>query len=277
MTAVRSHQDAVFNRTGRVEIPASHIRRHVGIARIQFQGLHRGSWSKSLDEEELAAAILYVDIQSLLLTQRTRIETPIQVFEAAWGGIAVDVPNELTNGDHRVKLQITIALPSDHPQAGRILARSSEIVIVEGPDDGGGPGPSLLKVRPSPDEMQDLSRLEISEPEGPVLYVNAGIPGLSWKELASDPKFKHAIFSNCVREVLRHLIMNPESRSSWGAAWLSLDGIRGNDLPDVDDLSAQEAWREAYDVAETICEHFLEHVELTRRFAEAVAGSVVSQ
>lgn len=270
---VRKSQNVVFNRTGRVEIPASHVRRRVESSRLYFDGLHRGSWSELLSASDLAEAVLYVDVQSLLLLQRTKVASPPQVFESSWAGIKIDVPAELTNGDYRVKLQITVAFPTDHAQAGRILAQSSEIVIVEGPDAGGGRGPSLLKVRPATDDMPDLSRLEITETEGPVLYVNANIPGMSWKELASDPRFKHGIFSNCVREILRHLVVNPEGRTTWGAAWLVLDGIRGHDLPDIEDLSVQDAWKEAHDFADTACEHLLVHVELTRRFAEAVAES----
>lgn len=270
---VRKTQDVVFNRTGRVEIPASHVRRKVESSRICFDGLHRGSWSDVLNASDLSQAVLYVDIQSLLLLQRTEVADPSEVFEASWSGLAIDVPNELTNGDYRVKLQITIAFPADHSEAGRILAQSNEIVIVEGPDTGGGRGPALLKVRPAADDMPDLSRLEITETEGPVLYVSANIPGMSWRELAGDPKFKHSIFSSCVRDILRHLVINPEGRTTWGAAWLTLDGIRGHDLPDVDDLSVQDAWTEAHDFADTACEHLLTHVELTRRFAEAIAES----
>lgn len=271
MAAVRGHQDAVFNRTGRVEIPSSHIRRQMQPSRISFLGLFSGGWSELLEPDTLSHALLYVDIHSLLLTQRTTVSNPATAFEKSWEGVDISVPAELTSGDYRVKLQITIALPEDNPDSGRILARSSEIVIVQGPDDGGNDGPSLLKVRPSLDPMSDLSRLEISETEGPILYINKSIPGLSWKELASDPVFKHGIFSTCLREILRHLVIKADSQSSWGAAWLALKGIKGLDVPDVEDLSVQDAWDEAHDFAESACEHLLEQVELTKRFAEAIA------
>ncbi len=276
MATVREHQDAVFNRTGRVEIPSSHIQRKVDLnpTRISLLRLFSGAWSECLDLSLLSAAVLHVDIHSLLLTHRATVSNPAAALEEGWSGVDISVPIELTNGDYRVKLQVTIALPGDHPDAGRIIARSGELVVVQGPEEGGSDGPSLLKVRPSLDDMADLSRLEITETEGPILYINTSIAGLSWKELASDPLFKHGIFSHCIREVLRHLVVNPDSRSSWGASWLALEGIRGRDLPDIGDLSVQDAWRETHDFAEAACENLLEQVEFTKRFAEAITRSV---
>jgi hypothetical protein len=192
------------------------------------------------------------------------------VFATSWEGIVVDLPVELTSGEHQLKLQITIALPTDHADAGRILARSSEIILVSGPEGADGQGSSLLPVRPAPDDLPELSRLQIDEMEGPVLYVNTRIAGVSWRDLASDAKFKYGIFPNCVREILCYLVMTPETRSTWGAAWLALDGIRGLDLPEVDGLPPRDAWQQMNDFADRGCEGLLEQADLTDRFTKAL-------
>ena len=271
---IRNSQDAVFNRTDRADIPVSHVRRRkVETGCVWFGGLHRGEWSEHLPPAELSAAVLFVDIQSLLLLQRSQVEKVDPVFNAAWDGLRIEVPAELTGGDYRVTMQITISLPFDHPQAGRILARSSQIVLVEGPDGPGSErGPSLLRVAPAVDELPDLSRLEISETEGPVLYVNKDIPDLSWKELASDPMFKFSVFSGCVREILRYLVFNPECCGTWGAAWLALDGIKGRELPEVDDQTPHDAWVQAEEFAAVACDALLQQLDLASRFAQAVAA-----
>ena len=269
---IRSSQDAVFNRTDRADIPVSHIRRKVETGCVRFGGLHRGEWSEHLSASELAAAVLYVDIQSLLLLHRSQVEEVEPVFNAGWKGLQIAAPAELTSGDYRVTMQITIALRSDQPQAGRILARSSEIVLVEGPDGSGSHGgPSLLKVRPAVDNIAELSKLEISEMEGPVLYVNKNISNLSWKELASDPMFKFSVFSGCVREILCYLVFNPESCGTWGAAWLALDGIKGREVVEIDGLGPHDAWIQANEFADEACEALLHHLEFATRFAQAVA------
>ena len=130
---VRDTQDAVFNRTGRIEIPVSHIRRRVLSPGVHFDGLHQGDWSNRIDPTELASAVLYVDLRSLLLLRRECIAQPTRVFSQSWESYIFELPVELTSGEHQLKLQVTIALPADHADAGRILARSSEIILVSGP------------------------------------------------------------------------------------------------------------------------------------------------
>jgi hypothetical protein len=268
---VNSTQNDVFNRTGRLEIPNSHVRRHVD-GQIAFNGLHEGEWSSKIAPSDLDASVLYVDIRSLLFLQRREILNPAQVFDKNWTGCVFKVPGELMNGDYRVKLEVTIAFPAGHSKAGQIIARSNEIVVIEGPEDSEGEGSSLLPVRPAADHIPDLSRLEVIEPEGPVLYVNSKIPELSWKELASDPRFKFGIFSSCVREILRYLAFNPGSRDTWGAPWLELDGIKGRDFPNLDDVEDfHEASELVTEFVTTACDAFLEQLELPKLFVEALA------
>jgi len=166
-----NQQNAVFNRTKRIEIPSSFVERSVDSGRILFKCLRRGAWSELIEPQALADAVLYIDIHSLLLWKRETISDPRQVFEPGWKGCSVDVPKELTNNDHRVRLQITIAFPSNHEDAGRIIARTDELIVVEGPDQPGGSTGSLLPVSPTIDHIPELARLAISESDGKIFAV----------------------------------------------------------------------------------------------------------
>jgi hypothetical protein len=271
MTDARLKQEIIFNRTGRFDIPASHVRRLPEPGRIHFFGLHRGSWCEKLDEEELRKTVVHIDIHSIMLLKRSSIPDASKVFSNSWKGITILVPDELTNGDHRVKIQVTIAYPSSHQEAGKILARSEEIVILDGPDGPGSSGPSLLIVRPSPDSMDDLSRLRIDDTDGPILYINTGIPGISWRTLALDPAFKHGIFSSCIREIFRHLAVFIDSRTSWGERWLNLDGVRGLRLPNIEENPLVDAWQEIEQFADLACERLLTNAKLVEKFSDAIA------
>lgn len=266
---VARQQNAVFNRTKRIDIPVSFVDRGVEPGRIRFNGLHHGEWSSQLYSQELREAVLYVDIRSMLLLKRVTVSDPPQSFDSSWEGCSIEVPHELTNNDYRVRMQITIAFPPNHTDGGKIVARSSEIVIVNGPDQHEGTGSSLLPVSPSTDDIPELCRLAISESEGPVLYVNARIAGISWKELASDPKFKLSVFPGCVRDILRFLVFNPGCHSTWGAPWLELDGIRGRDIPDLDS-NPQNVWKDLNDYVNSASEGLMEQLQLGTRLGEAL-------
>lgn len=273
---MRETQDAVFNRTGRIEIPLSHIRRKVEQNRFRFEGFHTGAWCENLPPSDLEASVLHVDIHCLLLLKRCTIDDVTAVLEADWKGVDIEVPKELTKGDYRVTMQVTIAFPGHHPDAGRIVARSSDIVLIEGEGDGGEKGPSILPVRPDKEGMPDLSRLEITEDEGPVLYVNACLTGLTWKDLARDPKFRFGVFSGCVREILKYLVFNTTCQETWGKEWLDLEGVKGREVPEVEELPIHEAWKQANDFAGTACEGLLQHLNLAERFLRASNESKVN-
>lgn len=270
---MRITQDAVFNRTGRIDIPLSHIRRKVEQNKFRFEGLHSGAWCENVPPADLEASVLHVDVRSLLLLKRCTIDDVKPVLKPEWEGVDIEVPEEITEGDYRVTMQVAIAFPEHHPDAGRIIARSSDIVLIEGPGRSGDKGPSLLPVRPDKDGMPDLSRMEIAEDEGPVLYVNACLTGLTWKDLARDPKFRFAVFSACVREILQYLVFNATCRETWGKAWLNLEGVKGREIPEVEDLPPHEAWNEAVDFASTACEGLVQHLNLADRFIRASTES----
>lgn len=274
---VADQQNAVFNRTERIDIPDSFIDRDIEPGCIRLKRLRHGEWSSLIDPQHLVESVLHVDVLSLLLWKRSTVLDPNVCFEPAWGGCPMEVPSELTSNDYRVRMQITIAFPKGHADAGRIVARSSEIVVQQGPDQSGGTGGSLLPVSPATDDIPELSRLAISENGGPVLCVNAAIAGISWKDLASDPKFKLAIFPDCVKEVLRYLVFNPGCRSTWGASWLDLDGIRGRDIPEIDVLNPQEAWKDICDYVDAACEGFMEQLQLGNRLSEVLSRKGAEQ
>lgn len=81
---ISDRQNLVINRTGRVEIPSSFVKRRVEQGRIVFAGLHEGPWLNDLDPRDLDAAVLYLDINSLFLTDRHVVARPRDVFGTGW-------------------------------------------------------------------------------------------------------------------------------------------------------------------------------------------------
>ncbi len=263
-------QDAVFNRTGRIEIPSSHIRQEANSNKVHFYGLRSGNWSKALDPSTLKSAVLHIDLDSLLLVERRTINDVPSVFDSNWTGTEVELPQEFAAGGRTLKMKLTIALPRSHADAGRILARSSDIVVIDGIDLTGGKGQTLLPVLPDSSGICDLWRLEI-EDTGPVVYVNANIPNLSWKDLASIPTFKFAILASCVKEVLQHLVFHEGCRDTWGKPWLELDGVKARELPEVENCPPETAWKNANDFAKVACEAFVTSINLKEKFHKAAA------
>lgn len=230
------NQTAVFNRTDRIEIPGQFIRpTETKAAEIIFKGLISGDWNSHIEEEQLMNAVLYVDVASILSDTRETITDCMDVFADDWEGRAVRLAPELVSGDHRVRMQVTIALPDSHKDAGRILAKSAERVIISGPDGDGTGDRSLLDVRKSED-LSDLYKLDIDSTQGPTLLVTATIPQKSWRELAEDPLFQYTVLPGIVRDVLHYLVYHPESRDTWGAPWLEYPGIKGHSIPDIEEL-----------------------------------------
>ena len=264
-------QNEVFNRTTRAEIPISCVRREVKPRSINFKGLIKGEWSSSLEPSELAECVVHVDVRSVLLWKRETVDCPDEVFKKkGWKGCSISVPPELTNRDYRVKLQVTISFPAGHAQAGRILARSSEIIVVEGPEeDNGTLGASILPVRPAADDIPELWRLVMAD-TGPAVEVSTHVPGLSWKALAVDPRFKLAIFPGCVREILRTLVLNPGYRTTWGARWLDLEGIRGRDLPELEESSLSDAADELDTFVKEACNALLSQMDIVEKLGNSL-------
>ena len=264
-------QNEVFNRTTRAEIPISCVRRNVKPKIIKFNGLIEGDWSSSLDATELAECVVHVDVRSVLLWKRKTLDCSVEIFKKnGWKGCTISVPPELTNKDYRVKLQVTISFPAGHSQAGRILARSSEIIVVEGPQEAKGTlGASILPVRPAADDIPELWRLVMAD-SGPAVEVSTHVPGLSWKALAVDPRFKLAIFPECVRKILRALVLNPGCRTTWGARWLDLEGIRGRDLPELEELSLSQAADQLDAFVQEACDGLLSQMDIVEKLGKSL-------
>jgi hypothetical protein len=265
---IRDSQDVVFNRTGRIEIPASHVRREVIGNKVRFQGFHPGAWSEPLTPATLRPAVLHIDVDGLMNLERLTIQDIAPVFEPAWPGCELKLPDDVISSGSSVSIQLTLALPNTDPRAGLVLARSEKIVVIEGTKLE-GIGKSLLPVLPDLDGFNELYRLEISDETGPALKVNATIEGVSWRDLAYTPAFKFSILPGCVREILQYLVFHPSCRDEWGKPWLELDGVHGREIPDIEEKSPIDAWTDARDYATNAVDAFTTKLKLAQRFVEA--------
>jgi hypothetical protein len=265
-------QDAVFNQTGRVEIPRSFVKTEVDhrAGTVAFKGLHKGDWSANIPGPVMDAANLHVDVHGNLFGMRQTVQVPRESFAPNWRGVNIQVPPELTSGDYRVRLSVSLALPAEDIDGGRVIAAATDIVVVSGPG-GLGQTPGNLPLLPviGSRDFPDLYKLVIDETEGPRLMVNSGIPGVDMKAVVRQPAVQLGVLSSVVREVMVYLAMNQENAPSWGRAWLDLDGVRGRDLPDIEGISITPAFKEARDFAESASQAFIQLTDVVRRFAEA--------
>ena len=168
-------------------------------------------------------------------------------------------------------MRITISQPNGDKNSGYIYAKSSEIVVVEGPSrDGGRNGASLLPTRAANDSIPELWSL-VFEPKGPVLEINKDISEMSWRELVADPRFKLGVFPTVLRLVLRRLVRQPAERSSWGARWLELEGVKGRDIPKFDeDKEVFDYMQEVDHYIESAVNGFLLQIEIPKRLGVAL-------
>lgn len=249
---MKSSQSAVLNLTGRQRIHTDQVRVHASEDSLRVHKIDSDGWAEHVAEELLEAAILHVDVRSLHYQARQSTPVSTGVFEPGWEGLQIPLPGGLGDGQYRVKAQVAIVLPASLDDGGRVLARSEEFVVLEGdmgeePDDG-GEGASLLPTRPNA-ELDGLCRLEITH-QGPVLMVNSGIDGLSWREIATHPFFKYAIFTPCIEAVLLHIALSDEIADTWAEDWLELPGVEGVDelIEEEDDVTT--AFQKATDWAQ---------------------------
>jgi hypothetical protein len=230
---MKTTQNAVFNLTGRQRILADQVRVNVDGERLHFHRLDGEGWAEHVDAALLGASILHIDIRSLFYQARESVPMSTGVLESGWEGLYIQLPGGKDRARYRLKAQVAVVLPADHADGGRILARSEELVVLEGDKgeetDEGGEGGSLLPTRPNP-ELDELCRLEI-EHTGPKLLVNSSIDGLSWREIATQPYFKYAVITPCIEAVLLHIALADEDTDAWSEDWLALPGVEG--LEDV--------------------------------------------
>jgi hypothetical protein len=265
------HQQLVLGRTGRRVLPVGCVSRDLERDRVLIHGLLRGEWCQDLGDSLLAEAWVHVDLKSAYFSTRHSRPDASKALGHDWGDLILELPGDLGSGEHRIRIAVTVALPGAHGNGGRILARSPDIVLVEGPDGGAGRA-SILPIRPS-ESVAGICRLQISEDEGPVLEVSKRVQGLGWKELARNPYFKFGVLAGCIQQVLLHLAFQRDGTPGWGEAWLGLPGVKGRDLPDLEDGNPEEAYRQASEWALECSEACVTALDLEELFREA-AGLV---
>lgn len=258
--------DAVLHRTDRRELPEGCIRRELEERVLTVSGLRAGEWSDSLDESDLRDAWVHVDVLSSFLTNRQSAPDALGATGDEWNGIRMELPEAMVGGDYHVRLQVTVAWHADHARAGLILARSPELVLIEGPVRDGGRA-SLLPVRPS-DEVRGLHELLIDEQEGPVLLVNSEIQGSPWRKIATEPHFQLACLESCFRSVFTHLALSQEGLPSWADRWMQVPGAKGRDLPSLPEGEALEVYNAAHEWAIEVARSCCSAMELVDRFRD---------
>ena len=244
---MKTSQSAVFNRTGRQRILADCVGFRFDGEVLRIQRLSGDDWSGGVEPGLLGAAVLHFDVRSLLYEARRSLPMTEVVLGDGWNGIDIKLASVLFEAGYRIKLQVTIALPATHADGGRILARSEELVVRDGDigeEDDDGKGGSLLPTRPDP-QLESLCRLEF-EHTGPVLLVNSSVQGVSWREIATNPYFKHGVFLTCLEQVLLHIALtDAEDRPAWTERWLSLPGVVGTDVEVAEEDSSAIAYLNA--------------------------------
>ncbi len=263
-------QSDVLKRTDRRELPVGCVLRSMVVQELRIHGLVGGDWSQGLDRALLSQAWVFADVTSSFHSIRRGRRDALGALGRGWGDLVAELPKQLTSGDHRVRVAVTVALPETHANGGGIVARSPEFVIVEGPKGAAG-GQSILPVRPS-ESLSGLCRLVIEDLDGPVLYVSSRLQGLNWKDVARQPHFKFGVLEGCVRQILLHIACRQESVERWAQAWLQLPGVNGRDLPELEGRDLAEAHREAASWAADCTEACMVKLDVADLFAKAVAA-----
>lgn len=266
---IRDFQNATFNRTGRRGIPAAAIESEFGSGKVRIRAVKSGSWREGLDDALLAKAQVHFDVSSLLYHVRQTLSNAVGVLDKAWKGVEMVLPPELIEGKYRVKLQVTIVLPRENGDGGRILAQSGTKVVIPGEGDGGEGGDetgrSLLPVKPR-HGMSELWRLEFTA-SGPILFVNADLEEISFRELATHSAFKYGILPGALRLIFFRLAMADPDTASWEEPWLRLPGAAGRARPELDELEFSEQIAMANEWADEVVAAVSTKAEVVSKFA----------
>lgn len=266
---IRGFQNATFNRTGRRKIPVNDIESVFENTKVRITRLRSEGWREGLTDELLEKAQVHFDISSLLYHVRETKTSAKSVLDETWPGLEVPLPPELIEGKYRVKLQVTIVLPPENGDGGRMLAQSAIKVVVtgEGDETGDEGGKSLLPVKLR-HSMSELWRLQFTgDGNSPILFVNADIEGLSFRELATHSAFKYGILPGVLRLIYFKLAFAEPDTASWEGRWLRLPGVAGRARPDLEDLEFTERIASATEWADEVVTHLSTKMEVISKFA----------
>lgn len=240
---IKSMQSRVISLTGRKRILREDVRFSVVGDSVLIERV-QGMWSADVDPAWLAAAELHADVRSLQFALRATVPMSEGVLREEWQGASIEMPGGLLSGDYRVKLQVSVVLPASHERAGRILAKSEEMIILEGPDGPApalGQGGSLLPAVPDAG-LDNLCSLEIGH-KGPRLLVRSELDRVPWRTFAGSAAFKFGVFPLCLEQVLMHIALSDEE--SWMRRWLDLDGVKGSEHEIESEDDPATAYRKA--------------------------------
>ena len=260
--SVKASQSKVFPRTGRKRILSQDVQWDVLEGGFAVRGV-TGSWVQGVDADLLEKAELHLDLRSLLYALRSSVAIASGVLEDGWKGCDIKVPPDLLTGDYRVKLQVSVVLPVPHECAGRILAKSEEIILLKGPDgDGGdeGKGGSLLTTVPDPD-LRSLCQLDIDD-QGPTFRVLSELDKIPWRVIATSASFKFGVAPLCLEQILIYIWLHYENQQPWMERWLQMDGVR--EVEELIDIDPEDGPAEAYEKAQRWARKCVDSVAIDR-------------
>ena len=265
--SAKSTQNRVFSRTGRKRILKGDVQFSDDGGSLLIERV-KGGWVEGIDQGWLEQAEVHLDVRSLLYAQRETVQIQDGVLSDDWKGAAIKMPKGFLSGDYRVKLQVSVVLPPSHDNAGRILAKSEEVIIHAGPvgpDTDTGEGGSLLHAVPDA-SLDNICSLEIGH-KGPKLLVRSELERVPWKTFAASAAFKFGVFPLCLEQVLIHIALSDEQ--PWMQKWRALDGVKGteHEIQEDDGLAA------AYDKARTWARDCVRNVAIERGALELFVGA----
>jgi hypothetical protein len=259
-----------FNRTGRQEIPRDcvdvELDREAGVVRVT--GLSGGDWAAQLPKRLAKLAQVQCDISSQMFNHRATAGALETALDAEWEGLVIDLPCELLEGGHRIAITVTVSVLDRGEKGGLILARSAKIpLVVSGRDRA--LARSALRIVPHPDVRHELWRLELGDPEGPIVYINPGLP--DWRETKDHPLFKYGILPGVVRAIYFDIAVHQDSPKDWAETWLGFPGASGlrDEMPGVDAEVDVERVQDIQVWASRVCEAISASGRVFDRFMQA--------
>jgi hypothetical protein len=260
-----------FNRTGRQNIDRAcvgvELDREAGVVRVKELG--GGEWAAELPRRLARRARVNFDISSQMFNHRETVDSLDEPLDPDWEGLAVALPRELLEGGHRIALTVTVSVLDDGEKGGLILARSAKIPLAAS-GRGSVPARSALRIVPHPDVRHELWRLDLSDPDGPIVHINPGLP--DWRETKEHPLFKYGILPGVVRAIYLDIAMRQDSPRDWAERWLGFPGAAGlrEDMPDVQEGFELEKIEELQLWASRVCEAISASARMFHRFMQAM-------
>jgi hypothetical protein len=204
-----------------------------------------------------------------MLNERTTVDSLDEALDPEWQGLSIGLPRELLGSGHRVALRVTVSVVNRGAKGGLILAHSAKIPLAAS-NKGVVPARSALRVVPHPDVRHELWRLELDDPDGPIVHINPGLP--DWKETKEEPLFKYGILPGVVRAIYFDIAMHQDSPRDWAGRWLGFPGARGlrEEMPELGETYMSETVHEIQLWASKVCEAISASGIVFERFMQAV-------